>query len=64
MEVSDQQYDVIIIGGGISGLYTAWRLASSTQQKILVLEAGSRFGGRFITCKMPGGFPAELGALR
>ena len=62
--VPSQQYDVIIIGGGISGLYTGWRLAKSTDLKVLVLEATDRCGGRFMTCKMPGGFIADLGAMR
>ncbi|XP_067930018.1 achacin-like [Watersipora subatra] len=57
-------YDVVIIGGGISGLYTAWRLGNTTKLKILVLEATDRLGGRFLTCEMPGGFNADLGAMR
>ena len=64
VEASKEVYDVIIIGGGISGLYTAWRLANSTDLRILVLEATNRFGGRFMTCHLPGGFSAELGAMR
>ncbi|XP_067929600.1 achacin-like [Watersipora subatra] len=60
----DADYDVVIIGGGISGLYTAWRLGNTTKLKILVLEATDRLGGRFLTCEMPGGFNADLGAMR
>ena len=63
-ETSNIKYDVIIIGGGISGLYTAWRLANSTNLKVLVLEATNRFGGKFMTCEMPGGFNADMGAMR
>ena len=58
------EYDVVIIGGGIGGLYTAWRLGKKTNLKILVLEASNRFGGRYMTCQMPGGFSADLGAMR
>ena len=57
-------YDVIIIGGGLSGLYSAWRLAKSTNLSIAVLEGSSRFGGRFYTCKLPGEFNADMGAMR
>ncbi|XP_067940887.1 achacin-like [Watersipora subatra] len=59
-----ERYDVIIVGGGISGLYSAWRLSKLTELKIAVLEASPRFGGRFRTCVMPGNFPADLGAMR
>lgn len=41
-------YDICIIGGGISGLYTAYQLIN-TKQKIIILEAGERFGGRIQT---------------
>jgi hypothetical protein len=38
--------DVAIIGGGITGLVSAYRLAkSSPQSKVTVYEAGSRLGG-------------------
>jgi len=57
-------YDVIIVGGGISGLYTAWRLATSTTLTVLVLEAEKEFGGRYLACEMPGGYVADFGAMR
>lgn len=56
--------DILIVGGGISGLYTALRLATSTEYSIAVLECSGRFGGRYRTCEMPGGFAADLGAMR
>lgn len=59
-----QSYDVLVVGGGIGGLYTAWRLMKNTNLTVCVLEASQRFGGRFHTILMPGGFPADLGAMR
>ena len=46
-------YDVIIIGGGISGLTTAYRLLQHDKSlKLLVLEAKDRVGGRTFTTKL------------
>lgn len=43
-------YDVIILGGGIAGLYTAYLLTTKMpKMKILVLEKESYLGGRVIT---------------
>jgi hypothetical protein len=40
-------YDIIIIGGGIAGLYCAYRvLKKNSETKILVLEVESQLGGR------------------
>jgi hypothetical protein len=40
-------YDIIIIGGGIAGLYCAYRvLEKKTEYNILILEAESHLGGR------------------
>lgn len=42
-------YDVIIVGGGLSGLQTAWSLINKHQvdpKKILILEAQDYIGGR------------------
>ena len=47
-------YDVIIIGGGTSGLATASELAKLGNQNILVLEASDRLGGRIKTTQTSG----------
>lgn len=65
--------DVVVVGGGVSGLYTAWRLLTGFPQrrgkqiKVLVLERSHRIGGRLLTWRP---FPdntelhAELGGMR
>ena len=47
-------YDVIIIGGGVSGLAVASELSELGHEKILVLEASDRLGGRIKTEETPG----------
>lgn len=43
-------YDIIIIGGGIAGLYTAYKiLKASPHKSILILESSPRLGGRIHT---------------
>lgn len=42
----DNVYDVIIVGGGVSGLSTASRLIKNGIDNILLIEADSRLGGR------------------
>src|SRR6185437_8290572 len=55
---------VAIVGGGIAGLYCAYRLAQVTDRfDIALLEAASRFGGRIETVDMHG-FTAEFGPMR
>lgn len=39
----------IICGGGISGLYTAYKLLKNTDNKVLVFEKDNRLGGRIKT---------------
>lgn len=45
---SDEVWEYIIIGAGISGLYAAYRLRQHAEPsaRILILEAGCRVGGR------------------
>lgn len=57
----DEIYDVIIVGAGISGLSAAATLKKNGVEKILVLEATDRIGGRVWTID-PWGSKLEMGA--
>ncbi|HVM29501.1 MAG TPA: NAD(P)/FAD-dependent oxidoreductase [Candidatus Limnocylindrales bacterium] len=67
------QLDVAVVGGGVAGLYAAWRLAKSNRRgvdgeplRVAVIEATDRIGGRIETVTFPG-MPehrAEFGAMR
>jgi hypothetical protein len=69
MSNSSPQYDVAIIGGGISGIYSGWRLitADSSQSKklhawpgrtgklkVAVFEGSDRIGSRLLSARPPG----------
>jgi oxygen-dependent protoporphyrinogen oxidase len=55
------KHDVIVIGGGISGLAFAYE-AASAGRSVLVLESASRLGGCLSTHRTGGGYWFELGA--
>ena len=62
MAVVKNEYDVIVIGAGVSGLMAALEL-SKTGKKVIILEATNRIGGRVFTLKDDiSGRPIELGA--
>ena len=43
-------YDIIVIGGGIAGLYTTYKIhKKSPQTKVLLIEKENRLGGRIHT---------------
>jgi UDP-galactopyranose mutase len=53
--------DVVVVGGGISGLAFAWQ-AARAGKKVLVLEGGDRAGGCLDSRRGPSGYWYELGA--
>jgi monoamine oxidase len=54
-------FDAIIVGAGIAGLNTAWRLQHEGQS-VLVLEARDRVGGRLLSLPVADASPVDLGA--
>jgi monoamine oxidase len=72
-ESTSDRLDVAVVGGGVSGLYAAWRLLTVAREKggptpkVVVYELGDRVGGRLLTW-LPagpgGGLRAELGGMR
>lgn len=68
----DDVLDVAIVGGGVSGVYSAWRVLSSAgaegaaPPRVAVFESSSRVGGRLLSVTPPG-MPhvrCELGGMR
>lgn len=51
---------VIVVGGGLAGLITGWRLEQKGYS-VCLLEAGDRFGGRVGTAHYAGDLTAEYG---
>src|ERR1017187_1057889 len=61
------ELDVAIVGGGVSGLYSGWRLltAPNRPEKVHVFEMSDRIGGRLESIQLPGmHFHGELGGMR
>lgn len=60
--------DVAVVGAGVSGAYSAWRLqaALGAGARIALFEYSDRIGGRLYTVTMPGlpHVKAELGGMR
>jgi UDP-galactopyranose mutase len=56
-----ERYDVVVIGGGISGLSLAWK-AAQDGRKVVVLERDGRVGGCLHSERTAEGYWFELGA--
>jgi monoamine oxidase len=63
--VDDKIYDVVVVGGGVSGTYSAWRL-SEKLHNIWLMESSNRIGGRLFSVALPEApdLVAELGGMR
>lgn len=65
---SESCHDLAIIGGGVSGLYAAWRIARNPPpgiRDIAVFESSERVGGRLwsVDLRDENAIPAELGGM-
>ncbi|BAZ32074.1 protoporphyrinogen oxidase [Cylindrospermum sp. NIES-4074] len=61
------EIDIAIVGGGVSGVYSAWRLKTAyPNQNIVVFEASDYIGGRLLSVRPPdiSNMVAELGGMR
>lgn len=59
--------DVAVVGGGVAGAYSAWRLQQATPEAhIGLFEYSNRIGGRLFTVTLPGlpHVKAEVGGMR
>src|ERR1044072_2134103 len=65
--MADEMLDVAIVGGGVSGVYSGWRLLTrGGRKRVTVFEASNRIGGRLLSIPAPGigNMVAELGGMR
>jgi phytoene dehydrogenase-like protein len=60
---SRQRTSVVIVGGGIAGLYCAWELGRHGGFAVTLLETRDTYGGRIETGVLDG-FVAEYGPMR
>jgi monoamine oxidase len=65
--MANEKIDIAIVGGGVSGVYSAWKLKKKYPKKnIVVFEGSDHVGGRLLSV-VPPGIPdmvAELGGMR
>jgi monoamine oxidase len=65
-------YDYVIVGGGIAGVYSGWRILQDAKEKggkipsVIVLEQNDRIGGRLLSLEPPGisDTRVEIGGMR
>jgi monoamine oxidase len=70
-KAQDDVLDVAIVGGGVAGTYTAWRLlcdrgdAAGAPPKLAIFEGSDRIGGRLLSLRPPGmrHLVCELGGM-
>lgn len=65
--MANEKIDIAIVGGGVSGVYSAWRLKKARRkEKIVVFEASGHIGGRLLSVRPPdiSNMVAELGGMR
>jgi len=65
--VLEQAADYAVVGGGIGGAYSAWRLKQALPDKrVVMLEYSDRIGGRLFSRALPGitAVNAKLGGMR
>lgn len=56
---------IVIVGGGITGMYCAYKLANESNNEIHLLELNNKLGGRIETYKTEhGSFNVEFGPMR
>jgi monoamine oxidase len=59
--------DIAIVGGGVSGVYSAWRLKKSRPgSRVVLFEGSDHIGGRLLSLRPPDipNMVAELGGMR
>ena len=65
--MAEENIDIAIVGGGVSGVYSAWRLKKAYPKRNIVLfEGGTHIGGRLLSVTPPDipNMVAELGGMR
>ena len=58
--------DVVVVGAGVSGIYSAYKMSQDHDWSIHIFDAHDRVGGRTFSVPMPGisDFTADMGAMR